>query len=161
MSWIRSHGLSTLMLSAILVLGMLPLTVFAAHRYTIGKHHIELAPNMPVIIFGRENGNIRPFTVTITSSGQVTVNGTIHVVNAHPTLNTDVLKGLIKLAEAEGFFTMPNFIGSHSAATSDIASLYITINTTAGSKTVVLHAAHNAQFNQLFAVLMAVAGITY
>jgi hypothetical protein len=105
-----------------------------------------------------------PFTVTINPYGQVTVEGHVRAQFAKLTLPKDCLGGLLKLAEAEDFFDMPDRIDRHSIIP-DVDWLFISIqvqSTRSGSmknKTVELHTARNDPFDQLFAGLMAAAGV--
>jgi hypothetical protein len=114
--------------------------------------------------FGRRGAHILPFTVTINPYGQVTVAGHVRTQVPDLTLAKDCLAGLHKLAEAEDFFDMPDRIeGHHTPA--DVDWLFISIqvqSTPSGplkNKVVELHAARHDPFDQLFAVLMAAAGV--
>lgn len=110
----------------------------------------------PPFVFGRVGGNIRPFTVTIASNGQISASGPVST-SARSRVSAAAIKGLIKLARAEGFFALPDQIeGNHVLP--DVASLFITVNAGGQTKTVRLHGVHNAPFEQLYAVLTAVAG---
>jgi len=107
--------------------------------------------------FGRTGGNIRPFTIAIASNGQVVAMGPALGTAGHVRLSQAALKGLLKLAKAEKFSSLPDRLeGNHVLP--DVASLYITVDTGSATKTVRNHGAHVASFDQLFAVLMAVAG---
>jgi hypothetical protein len=114
--------------------------------------------------FGRRGAHILPFTVRINPYGQVTVEGHVRTQVPNLTLARDCLAGLLKLAEAEGFYDMPDRIEGHSTIT-DADWLFISIqvqSTPSGppkTKTVELHAARHEPFDQLFAGLMATAGV--
>jgi hypothetical protein len=103
-------------------------------------------------VFGREGGNIMPLTVTIYSDG--TVKSSMGGATAFQ-LPPEALAGLVKLARAEGFYSLPARIIGHGLP--DIGGRYITVNTAAGSKTVHVRFVKNAAFDQLYAVLSAVA----
>jgi len=103
---------------------------------------------------------MRPWTVTIDVTGAVTSKPDGYPVATHHLQDPkDTLNGLVTLANAEGFFTMPP--STQCAGTlPDISSRFVKINTTTGSTTVRVHGACNSQFNELFAVLSASAGIS-
>jgi hypothetical protein len=67
------------------------------------------------------------------------------------------LLALYKLAKAEKFFSLPDQING-SGFHPDTASLYVTITSSSGSKTVKVHATRNAAFSQLYSLILAVAG---
>ncbi len=106
----------------------------------------------PEFVFGREGGNIRPLTVTIYSDG--TVNNSIGTTPKFQ-LAPEALAGLLKLTQAEGFYRLPSRIIGHGLP--DIGGRFITVTTAAGSKTVHVRFVKNAAFDQLYAVLSAVA----
>ncbi len=115
-------------------------------------------PPASTFVFGREGGNIRPFSVTISATGAITATGAAHVTQTR--LSADALDGLRTLVKAEGFQTMPALItGTHMMP--DIAAEYITITSGTSTKEVRLQSGNNAAFAQLYAVLMAVAGVAF
>lgn len=59
------------------------------------------------ITFGREGGNIMPFAVMISSDGHITREGSGAPGNAQ-SLSPLTVRGLEKLADAEGFWEMPD-----------------------------------------------------
>jgi hypothetical protein len=115
------------------------------------------ALSQPLIVLGREGGNIRPLTVTIARDGTVTVTGPVTAPSPAPHLSKDALSGLLALAKAEGFFTMPTRMIGHGLP--DVAGRFITIYMASGVKSVHVRFVRNAAFDQLYAVLMATAGI--
>lgn len=131
--------------------GALPVAALASH----GTAQQPAALHQPAFVAGREGGNIRPSTVTIYSDGTVSVSGA-GAGSSHPQLSKDALDGLMKLARAEGFFTLPGRIIGHGLP--DISGRYITIHSAGSTKTVHVRFVQNAAFDQLYAVLMAVAG---
>lgn len=138
---------------AMLALAELPVAVLASHAGAVHAGSPHTGATTPLFVFGREGGNIRPFKVTIGADG--TVAGTL--TNAHIQLSPDTLNGLMKLARAEGFFTLPNRIVGHGLP--DIAGRYISVTTANGvTKSVHVRFAHNAAFDQLYGVLSAVVG---
>jgi hypothetical protein len=70
-------------------------------------------------------------------------------------LSPEALAGLLKLTQAEGFYRLPSRIIGHGLP--DIGGRFITVNTAARSKTVHIRFVKNAAFDQLYAVLSAVA----
>lgn len=129
----------------------LPMAALASH----GAAHQPAALHQPAFVAGREGGNIRPSTVTIYNDGTVSVSGAGAGSN-HPQLSKDALDDLMKLARAEGFFTLSARIIGHGLP--DVGDRYTTIHSAGGVKTVHVRFVQNAAFNQLYAVLMAVAG---
>jgi len=123
----------------------------AAHRA-----HGAARAGGAVFSFGRVGGNIRPFTVTIYADGSITSSGAV-TTSPQAHLSPDAIKGLKKLARAEHFDSLPDQIPG-SNVNPDIASLFITVTTAQGTKTVKMHGGQSRQFQQLFAVLQAVAG---
>jgi len=114
--------------------------------------------------FGRRGANILPFTVTINPYGQVTVAGHVRAQVPNLTLAKDCLAGLLKLAEAEHFFDMPDRIDGHNTiADADWIFISVQVQSTPSgplkNKVVELHAARHDPFDQLFAGLMAAAGV--
>jgi hypothetical protein len=122
-----------------------------------GPSHRSMAKEGPYFVFGRKGGNIRPFTVSIALDGVVTVSGPV-AAREPLTLSRDALGGLLRLAKAEKFFSLPAHIKGGQVLP-DVASLYITIYGQTGPTTVDEHGAVNRHFDQLYAVLMAVAGV--
>lgn len=137
---------------ALAVAGPLTARVSDAHGAT------RAASPAPIIFtFGRQGGNIRPLTVTIDSTGAVKTSAPAGGPAATVHLSPDALDGVMKLARAEGFFTMPAQMIGHGLP--DIGGRFITIRTAGITKTVSVRFVHNAAFDQLFAVLSAVSGI--
>ena len=112
-----------------------------------------------VISFGVKGGSLRPWSVVLTLDGSVTASGvdaTTHTL----TTPQDTLKGLLTLAEAEGFFSMNKQIGcpGSGAAGPDSSARTIAITTSTGTKRVSVFGSCKASFNQLYAVLQQIAG---
>lgn len=112
----------------------------------------------PVIQITRQGGNIRPFSVTIDSAGALTTTG----IPAHPSLTISkvAVRGLLKLVHAERFFALPLHIHG-KLVNPDVATLSITVTTRTRTRTVTEWGARNARFDQLFAVVTAVAGASF
>lgn len=105
-----------------------------------------------------------PDTLSITSASQTAsplgTTGAVSPQVRSLRLSTDTLNGLLRLAEAEKFFAMPPTLGGGEPVT-DGGSTMITIHTTTQSKTVIeLRPTRNPHFDQLVAVLRAVASLT-
>jgi hypothetical protein len=138
----------------LLLLGLPVATLAAAPRHHTSHHNA--ASDQPVFELGIQGGNIRPYSVTIESNGQVTVSGPVQ--HGRTALSHTAVLGLLKLARAEQFYRMPATTLCPGTLP-DIASRYIAINTTTRSHRVQVHGGCNPSFNQLYAVLAAVAGI--
>jgi len=150
------HRIVGVSLAAVVLAGALPLAAMASHADAASAHQARPAVSQPQFTFGTEGGNIRPLTVTIGSDGTVAASwGATATVQ----LSKDATDGLMRLAKAEGFFALPSRIVGHGLP--DIAGRYITVRTAAGAKTVHVRFAHNAAFDQLYAVLAAVARVNY
>jgi hypothetical protein len=88
----------------------------------------------------------------------VTAHGAVQQANPNLTVSADVLRGLARLAQAEGFFAMPRLIPCPRGLP-DIASLFVTVKRSSGTKTVTVHGSCKARFNEVYAVLSAVARV--
>jgi len=112
--------------------------------------HVAVLLASAVISFGRTGGNIIPYTVSVSQAGAVTTSGPVTAPKAIP---VPAVNGLLVLARAERFSTLPARIqcaGVHP----DVAGTFVSI----AGRTVISHGACNRQFNELYAVLRAVAG---
>lgn len=110
-----------------------------------------------LILFGREGGNMRPLRVTIDAAGTVAAGYPAGGGRTPIHLSKDALDGLLRLAVAEGFPTMPaRMIGR---GLPDIGGRYITIRTGGVLKTVHVRYLRDPAFDQLYAVLSAAAGL--
>lgn len=121
------------------------------------------APSVPWFVFGKRADNLWPLAVTIRSDGHVTGFWTVTKggrTEAKPEvrLSRGVLDGLMTLARAEGFFTMPGRIQGTGAA--NAPARFIMIRNGSVLKTVdAVRLAHTPAFDQLYAVLLAVVGV--
>ena len=137
--------------------------IAVAHHLTgAPRHHIyhhTATSGTPVYVFGQRGGNILPFEVTIAGDGAISATRikarTTRLSNPQDTLN-----GLAKLADAEGFTTLPPTVRC-TGTLPDIASRYITVTTRSSSYTVQVHGGCNAAFNEFFATLYNTAGVSY
>ncbi len=144
-------------LAASLILLALPLLALPSTTWATSSHH-SLKAATPVIELIRQGGNIRPFSVALAADGTVTVAGGLPSHGAI-VLQKAAVQGLLKLATAERFFALPRHI-TGKLVNPDIATLSITVVTPGESRTVTERGARNARFDQLFAVVMAVAQVS-
>ncbi len=142
---------------AVVALAAAPFTALASH--TVASHAVSTAGHAPraVFVFGREGGNIRPLSVTIDDSGAVMGGLTSGTAAAPRLISKDAVDGLLKLATAEGFFKLPTQMIGHGLP--DIGGRFITVHMGSTTHTVHLRFVQNAAFDQLYAVLSAVANI--
>lgn len=113
----------------------------------------------PVFTFGHERDNLHPLMVTIYDTGAVAATSGLRARTWTPRgrLSKDALDGLLKLAQAEGFFTMPRSIVGKGPANS--SGRFISIRTGATTQKVSVRLARNVGFDQLYAVLLAAADV--
>jgi hypothetical protein len=116
--------------------------------------HPAAANTHVTIVFGQEMGNIRPFSVTIAPNGTVTSNGPIRLTGNAAAVSRDAVTGLVVLAKAEGFRTLPSFTACPGALP-DLATRYINIKTHAWHHRASARGSCLDSLNQLFAVLMS------
>ena len=109
----------------------------------------------PTFAFGRTGGNIVPAKVSIGRDGQVTTAGAVKTSLTQASL--PLRNGLARLARAEGFFTMPALTAC-PGVNPDIASRFVTVTAGGKSRTVTVHGACRAAFEELYAVLSASVG---
>jgi hypothetical protein len=114
---------------------------------------------VPSISFGRSGGNIRPMQVKIYGDGTITYKGITPTITEYAIAPEAVL-GLQRLADAEGFSTMPALIkGTHVLP--DLATLSITIRAgcSTTTKTVKAHGGQLGGFTELYDTLSAASGL--
>jgi len=154
--------------SAGVLLAVVPLSAWAQQGHSAPNrpvHHLPLlsptgspiASKQAVIVFGIKGGNIRPWNASFFSDGSVIGNG-INVRTGQLMQPRPVLKGLLKLVNAEHFYSMRNRTLCPRVLP-DIASRYITIYRSSATKTVTIHGSCSSNFNQLYAVIEEMAGI--
>jgi hypothetical protein len=139
-----------------LAIVVVPEGIFAQSGHQSLHHSTRQA--LPSFTFGREGGNIRPYSITIDSTGMVHGAVPSSAVTKQVKLSKDVLNGLLTLATAEEFFNLPSILTPGTFVNPDIASLFITVHSSGAHKTVREHGTHNREFSQLFAILLAAAG---
>jgi hypothetical protein len=117
-----------------------------------GSKHLTSPAPAAVFTFGIQGGNIIPWSVTFAGDGTVTATGWVKPKNAHLAETSNELNALITLATADGFFSMLA-VTNCSGTLPDIAGRYVTVNTGTVNRTVRVHGACVAAFNEIFAAL--------
>jgi hypothetical protein len=156
---------ASVMPATLTVLALIPATAIAYSTRTALPSELTSIHQLPkqaasasstvVFAFGVKGGFIRPTTVKIALDGSIFVNGVKGNAPLSDAKNT--LRGLMTLAEAEGFFSMHATVGCVQAAGNpDIGAQFITIHTSTGIKQVRRYGSCNSNFGQLYAVLQAV-----
>jgi hypothetical protein len=140
----------------------LPLGALASQSAAHHAVHRHAAAPRAVFVLGKRGDNLRPLALTLYDTGTVSGFYTVAVqggVKAKPNvrLSQDALDGLVKLAQVEGFATLPLRIGQPSA--SSTVGRFITMRTRTGERTVLVWTRGPAAFNQLYAILLSVAGV--
>ncbi len=121
-------------------------------------HHLPAGGSSArVFTYGVKGGSLRPWSVVLSLDGSVTANG-VTATTQTLTSPQDTLKGLLALADAEGFFSMSKQIGCPGGGNPDVSARTIAITTSTGTKRVSEFGTCKAPFNQLYAVLQQVAG---
>lgn len=119
------------------------------------------AARVPIrIAFGQELGNIRPFRVTIAGNGAVQSSGPIHLSGTSHAISQDAVAGLVVLAAADGFRTLPSFTACPGVLP-DIATRYVNIRTPAWKHSASVRGNCFQGMNQVFAVLMNATHASY
>jgi hypothetical protein len=162
MTAIRSLAAAGLLLAA------LPFTAFAGQNHgtpTVPPkqaHQLPAAAGSPVPVFsfGISGGSLRPWSIDLLLDGSIAGND-ISAANQHLVDARNTLKGLMALADGEGFFSLSTQIGckGSGAAGPDASAHTITIHTATVTRQVSVYGSCKGKFTQLFAVLSAVAGV--
>lgn len=143
-----------ILIVVLLIVG--PVTVDASRL----QHHAAAAGTRVTIVFGQEMGNIRPFSITISSSGAVKATGPIRLTGSPAKVSKAAIAGLVVLAQTENFKTLPNFT-SCPGALPDLANRYVSIKTPGWNHRASVRGGCLDSLNQLFAVLMEVAHASF
>jgi hypothetical protein len=138
-----------------LVLGIVTVALAVPLAVLAGGGSRNAGP--PTFVLGRTGGNIAPFSVRIGSDGRVTTKGPVNGAPPTSPLSSPLRNGLVKLAKAEGFFTMPTSIRCQGVLP-DFASRFVTVSAGGKTRTVTVRGGCNAPFEELYAVIAAVAG---
>lgn len=110
----------------------------------------------PLFEFGRKGGTRSAFTATIGTDGVVSVTGGVRRLGP-VTLTQPALAGLRKLADAEGFYSLPRNIKCPGPA--GFATQFIHIRTAKHDKYVQEYGGCRPGFAQLYDVLVAAAAL--
>jgi hypothetical protein len=151
------------LLGALVAALLVPAAALAAPRHAssnrIGSHHLRTAAGAPAFAFGGQPViPMHPFTITIYTDG-IVKSDTGSPMKLKGRLNAD-LRGVLKLAEAEGFFSMPQKI-TGTGLNVDNGPRFVTVYTANGAKTVTMYpTARNEAFNQLWGTLAEMVEIT-
>jgi hypothetical protein len=121
-------------------------------------HTLRTATAAPAVSLGATGGNMVPWSVTIAGDGAITGNGWNKPKYAQLNDPKDALPALYKLADTENFWSMPSFTNC-SGTLPDIASLYLEINSSTGTRRVTVHGGCKANFNQMLAVIEDAVGL--
>jgi hypothetical protein len=153
-------------IAALALVAMTPALTHASsgHASTSGvarlTHHLPAgSSSAKVFTYGVKGGSLRPWSVVLALDGSVTATG-VTATTQTLTSPQDTLKGLLALADAEGFFTMSKQIGCPGGGNPDVSARTIAISTSTGTKRVSVFGTCKAPFNQLYAVLQQIAGTT-
>jgi hypothetical protein len=124
------------------------------------KHHtLKAATASPAITLGIFGGNVVPWSVSVAGDGTITSAGWNKPNTTHLTDGKDALPALFKLADTEGFWSMPAQTRC-TGTLPDIVNQYIQIYSSTGSKRVAVHGGCNANFQQLLAAFENAVGLT-
>ncbi len=138
-----------------LALGIVTVALAVPLAVLAGAHSTREAA--PSFVFGRTGGNIQPFSVRIGKDGRVTAKGAVTAAPPAAPLSSPLRNGLVKLAKAEGFFTMPTSIRCQGALP-DFAARFLTVAVGTQTRTVTVRGGCSTAFEELYAVVAAVAG---
>src|SRR5262249_11748464 len=108
----------------------------------------------PAYAFGREGGNIRPFTATIARDGQVRVSGPVKVGRTR--ITAAALTNLAATTARANFATFPSNTDCPGTLP-DIAAAWIKV----GSHTVLVHGSCSAGFTRVWNALTAAVRLSY
>ena len=114
------------------------------------------SPGAASFAFGRTGGNIAPFTVTISSSGAVRVNGPVEP--RVKVLGPATRARLAALVAATRFSTLPLTTRCRGALP-DVASNFVTVRRAGSTRTVLVHGDCSSRFSRLYDALAGAVGI--
>jgi len=147
--------------AVLLLLLALPLQSYAGKAHAkkaacktakVKTHRPANANAQSVISFGIYGGNIVPWSAVVDGDGSVSTSGWEKARNQKLADSQNTLNGLFKLADAEGFFTMPSRT-SCVGTNPDVATRYIKMDSGSGAYQVAAHGTCVQNFNQLYAAL--------
>jgi hypothetical protein len=138
---------------ALLLLSCSTLTLLARQKPSLAK-----APTCtdlsqvegPVIEFGQEGGNIRPYSLMINSDGEVTPSGPVSSQINH--ISPLTIKALVQLATMGEFWKLPEFSGQNSLP--DTGAKFVTIHLSCTRKQVTVRGNPTAgSFAEVYSLL--------
>ena len=157
-----------LAVAIVALLAAIPLTARAQGRHATPPCPPAKAHTLPkgsssttVIRFGVKGGSLRPWSATLALGGSVAVTGTV-ATREQLSDPKNTLKGLLALADAEGFFSLKKTVGcTGSAGNPDVSSRFISIHTSSGTKSVQEFGscAATSTYDALYDVIAGAAGI--
>jgi hypothetical protein len=106
--------------------------------------------------FGRTGGNIRPYTVAISTRGVVTSTGPVQP--AHGTVPAATLRRLERLVTTTRFFALPA-LTLCAGSLPDFAASFVTVKAGAHHRRVVVRGSCSPRFTKLYEALAATAGV--
>lgn len=115
------------------------------------------AKQQPMFVLGRKGGTIAPFEASISRDGVVSVTGGVRRLGP-VTLPKPALAGLLKLAQAEGFYSLPRKLTCPGPA--GFATEYLHIHTANRDRTVESYGGCKPAFEQLYEVVKAAAALS-
>ncbi len=114
------------------------------------------SPGTTSFAFGRTGGNIAPFTVTISTSGAVSVSGPVK-----PRVTVVGRAARVRLAgllETTRFFGLPPTTRCRGALP-DVASNFVTVRRAGTTRTVLVHGDCSTRFSTLYDALARAVGV--
>jgi hypothetical protein len=131
----------------------------SALGFPANEHRLTTNPRSVVFEIRRTGGLLPSEAVQIFGDGRISASGPASVQDVPTQLRVPTLNGVLKLAEAVGFFGMPTTIFCRTAQT-DVRELTVTINTVYAVRTVSTFApCKAASFRQIYSVLLAISGV--
>jgi hypothetical protein len=116
---------------------------------------VTLSPSAPTLLsFGRSGGNILPFKATVGSDGLLQISGPGWSGRTGKIVPAPIRNGLLALAQAERFYTMP-VLTQCPGALPDTPARFLTISTGTETRTVTVHGSCNQPFEDIYAVFQA------
>lgn len=162
--WLRRAPLSGPICGVLIVVTALTLSGTSHSVFGqgyIGEHRPTTKPHRAVFRWGQYGGSNSPTFVAAVRNDNVAVVSRYGVQRRIP-VSMYAVEGLMKLAEAESYFSMSSILPCaqpKKAIPETPPTTWITISTTRGRKTVSSTGGCQPAFVQLFDVLSAVAGV--
>lgn len=109
-------------------------------------------------VFGQVGGNLRPYTVTITTQGVVRSTGPVSLAHPGRKVTAARLRQLERLVRATGFFSLPK-LRLCPGTLPDFASAFVTVKAGTRHRRVVVRGTCSPRFEELYTALTAAAGV--